>query len=48
MASSKYGVELEAEDGEDVNVNPPGLETPGIYVSSHWPGRNWYCYYIHV
>lgn len=32
---------VRAAEGADVMVKPPALDTPGMYVSSHWPGRNY-------
>ena len=32
--------EAEALDGVDVIVKPPAFGTEGMYVSTHWPGRN--------
>lgn len=26
--------------GVEVMVKPPAWRTPGMYTSSHWPGRN--------
>jgi len=38
---SEASIVLErASRGVDVMVKPPGLGMPGIWTSSHWPGRN--------
>lgn len=34
---------MRAAEGAEVTVKPPALETPGMYVSSHWPGINYPC-----
>lgn len=48
IASSRYRSPPDvdgvmARDGADVIVNPPALEIPGTWTSSHWPGLNCTC-----
>lgn len=37
--SCRCGLRLAFHGGE-VIVKPPARETPGMWTSSHWPGRN--------
>lgn len=41
IARPKYGLLFSRSLGVDVIVKPPAWGIPGMWTSSHWPGRNY-------